>query len=135
MATLLLAGRKIIIGVLLILCGWYVVLDYLFDEDNITHLAGRYYTANYDNGVALHLYENADKPYGEPLLDQVYATQIGGSYLVARAGTDFYFLYPIAAKTTEEAQQKKMGPLLRAELMNKLLQLNGDTLLRTIGPF
>ena len=128
-------GRKVLIGALLIFCGWYIVSDYLFDKDNITHLAGRYYTGNYGDGVALHLYEDADKPYGEPLLEQVYAIQIGGRYLVARAGVDFYFLYPIAAKTTEEAQQKKMGPLLKAELMNKLLQLNGDTLLRTTGPF
>ena len=128
-------GRNVLIGSLLVFCGWYVVSDYLFDEDNITHLTGRYYTANLDNGVALHIYEDADKPYGKPLLDQVYATQIGGRYLVARAGADFYFLCPIGAKTTEEAQQKKMGPLLKGELMNKLLQLNGDTLLRTTGPF
>ncbi len=135
MTVLMPFGRKVLIGALLIFYGWYVVSDYLFDEDNITHLAGNYYTANLDNGVALHLYEDADKPYGKPLLEQVYATQMGRDYLVARAGADFYFLYPIAAQTTEEAQQKKMGPLLKAEMMKKLLQLNGDTLLRTIGPF
>ena len=135
MSALLSFGRKFLIGALLTFCAWYVVSDYLFDEDDITHLGGKYYTANYDNGVALHWYEDANKPYSEPLLDQVYATQIGGRYLVVRGGADYSFVYPIGATTIAEAQKGKVGPLLRSELMNKLLQLNGDTILRQTGPF
>lgn len=128
-------GRKILVGMFLLFCSWYALSDYLFDEDDITHLAGKYYTANLNDDVALHLYEDVDKPYGEPLLAQVYATQIAGKYLVARAGIGFYFMYPISAVTTAEAQLGKRGPFSKAELMNRLLQLNGDTLLHKTGPF
>ncbi|WP_201983817.1 hypothetical protein [Hymenobacter rubidus] len=135
MIALLPLGRKVLIGALLVFCAWYTLSDYLFDEDNITHLAGRYYTANYDDGVALHWYDDADSPYSDPLLEAVYATQVGGKYLVARTGIDSYFIFPVDAKSNAEAQKGKRGPFLKAELMNKLLQLNGDTLLRTTGPF
>lgn len=131
----LLFGRKALLVALAVFCSWYIVSDYLFDEDNITHLAGKYYTASLDDGVALHLYENADKPYNDPLLKEVFATQIGGRYLVARAGANLYFAFPVNAVTREEAQKKRMGPFSKSELMNKLLKLNGDTLLRHTHPF
>ena len=105
------------------------------DEDNITHLVGGYYTANYGEGVALHWYEDADKPYGKPLSDNVFATQLGHNYLVVRASADSYFMFPVAATTKQVAQQGKIGPLQKCELKNKLLQLNGDTLLYETGPF
>ena len=109
--------------------------DYLLDEDDITHLVGKYYTANFGEGVALHLYEDVDKPYGKPLLGQVYATQIGGRYLVAKAGAESYFMYPLVASTIAEAEKNRVGPFSKAELNNKLKQVGGDTLLREITRF
>lgn len=127
--------RKLLVGVLVAFCSWYLISDYFFDEDNITHIVGRYYTATYDEGVALHWYEDVDKPYGKPLLDNVFATQLGHNYLIVRVGADVYFMFPIAATTIQMAQQGKIGPLQKSEMNNKLLQLYGDTLLNKTGPF
>ena len=105
------------------------------DEDNISHLRGGYYTANYDNGVALHFYSDVTKPCGEPLLDKVYATYINGDQVVARAGADYYFVYSPRAASLQDAKRLQKGPLSKAELNAMLLQLTGDTTLIEVGPF
>lgn len=112
------------------------VIDWLPDEDRITHVAGRYYTAAMDNtGTALHWYKD-DASYGsEPLLEAVYNTQICGQYLVARAGVDFYLLYPIQVQSVQEANERRLGPVEKKELMNVLLRVTGDTILYQAGPF
>jgi hypothetical protein len=125
-------GLLVILGVLV---GCYVVLTTLTDDNSITHLAGHYYTASYDSGIALHWYANEKKPLGSPLLERVYDTRIGRKYLVARAGVVFYFLYPLQATSAQKANAGRLGPYSRAEVRQKLLQLTGDTVLQPVAPF
>lgn len=114
-------------------CRW--ALELLPDEDNITRVAGQYYTGAMNNGTALHWYAN-DNSYGsEPLLEAVYNTQTCGQFLVARAGIDFYFLYPIQVKSLQEANEKRVGPIDKGELKSVLLRVTGDTVLHQVGPF
>ena len=110
-------------------------MDLLPDEDNITHLAGRYYTAAMGDGTALHWYQDNTQYGNEPLLEIIYNTQTCGEYLVVRVGVDYYFLYPIEVKSLQEANSKRLGTFSKAELPRKLLQLTGDTVLRQVGPF
>lgn len=125
----------LLLAVSLLFGGCRQVLDWLPDEDHITQVAGRYYTGAMDNGIALHWYED-DSSYGsEPLLESVYNTQICGQYLVARAGVDFYFLYPIEVQSLREAEEKRIGPVEQKELMSLLLRLTGDTILHQAGSF
>ncbi|RAK69722.1 hypothetical protein [Hymenobacter edaphi] len=105
------------------------------DEDNITQLSGHYYTANYDDGVALHWYADENHPYGPPLLGRVYDTRLGRQFLVARASTDVYFLFPLSAATEAAATAGRLGPWTRAEVSQNLLRATGDTSLRAVGPF
>ncbi|TGE20169.1 hypothetical protein [Hymenobacter elongatus] len=126
---------KGIAAVAAVVGAWYILAVGLLDEDNITHLAGHYYTAGSDNGYALHWYENESTPYGGTLLEPVYDTRMSGKYLVARAGVDFYFLYPLSATSQEDASRQRRGPFLKEELNQKLLQLTADTVLRQVGPF
>ncbi|MET4106242.1 hypothetical protein ABIB60_001590 [Hymenobacter sp. UYP22] len=115
-------------------CKW--ALSLIPDEDKITHVVGQYYTAVMDeNGTALHWYQD-EYHYGtEPLLEAVYNLQLCGNYLVARAGTDFYVVYPVQVQSLEEANEKRQGPFERKELMQALLRLTGDTTLRQTDNF
>jgi hypothetical protein len=123
--------RNAMIVVAAICVGWYVVSDAIL-EDNITLLGGNYYTASFDSGTALHWYENPDKPYSEPLLDKVFETRGNGTYLVARAGVDFYYVFPWRVVSGAEANRKRLGPFSKIELKAKLLQLSGDTTLQPL---
>ncbi|WP_315996507.1 hypothetical protein [Hymenobacter endophyticus] len=115
-------------------CEW--ALSLIPDEDEITHVAGRYYTAAMgETGTALHWYQDEFHYGTEPLLEAVYDTRLCGGYLVARAGTDFYVVYPVQVQSLEEARQKRQGPFERKELMQALLRLTGDTTLRQTGNF
>jgi len=115
-------------------CKW--ALNLIPDEDKITHVAGRYYMAAMDEtGTALHWYEDESHYGTEPLLEAVYDTQLCGGYLVARAGTDFYVVYPVQVQSLEEAKQKRQGPFERKELLHTLMRLTGDTTLRKTGNF
>ena len=124
------------IGVAVALClGWYMVSVILFDEDNIRPLGGGYYTASYDEGTALHWHKDPEKFADVPLLDNVYDTQRNDSYVVARAGIDFYFVFPLRASSLVEVQQNRLGPFSKAELNIKMVQLTGDSTLRQVGSF
>ncbi|MDF7811218.1 hypothetical protein P1X16_07565 [Hymenobacter sp. YC55] len=125
---------KLILAMAVLCLSWYVLSD-LFDEDNITHLTGCYYTASYDNGTALHLYQDASRPYGKPLLDRVYAAYRSSRYLVVRAGINLYFLYPLRATSVQKAEESRVGALTKNELMKELLHLTGDTTLAPVGSF
>jgi hypothetical protein len=112
------------------------VMSLLPDEDKITHLAGNYYTAAIgERGTALHWYADEHHYGTEPLLKAVYDTQLCGDYLVARAGINFYVVYPVQVQSLEDAKQKRLGPFERKELMQVLLSLVGDTTLRQTGNF
>jgi hypothetical protein len=115
--------------------GWYVISDLVFDEDNIKSLGGNYYTSSYDSGTALRWYRNPEEPYGEPLLDQVYDIKRNSRYLVARAGTNFYYIFPLHAASCQDAKKQQLGPFTQAELKMKLLQVSKDTVLHEVGAF
>jgi hypothetical protein len=117
------------------LLGLFVLSMALFDEDNFQSLGGGYYTASYDEGTALHWHENPEKFADAPLLDKLYDTQRNDSYVVARAGTDFYFAFPLRASTLAEVQQNRLGPFSKAELTAKMMQLTGDSTLQQVGSF
>ena len=124
------------IGTMVALClGWYVLANALFDEDNIRPLGGGYYTASSGGGTALHWHEDPEKFADEPLLDRVYNTQRNKSYVVVRAGTDFYFAFPLRVASSMEAQQNRLGPFSRSELNLKMVQLTGDSTLHQVGSF
>jgi hypothetical protein len=107
----------------------------LFNEDNFQSLGGGYYTASYDEGTALHWHEDPEKFADAPLLDKVYDIQRNGSYVVARAGIDFYFAFPLRASTLVEVQQNRLGPFSKAELNAKMTRLTGDSTLHQVGSF
>ncbi|TVT39378.1 hypothetical protein FNT36_17130 [Hymenobacter setariae] len=124
------------VGAIVALClGWYVVSNEFFDGDDIRSLGGGYYTANYDEGTALHWHKDPEKFADEPLLDKVYDTQRNDSYVVARAGINFYFAFPLRASSLAEVQQNRLGPFSRSELDRKMVQLTGDSALRPVGRF
>jgi len=114
---------------------WYIASNELFDEDNICLLGGGYYTASYDEGTALHWHKDPQKFADAPLLDKVYATCRNDNYVVARAGTDFYFAFPLRVSSLAEAQRNRLGPFSKAELTRKMVQLTGDSTLRRIEDF
>jgi hypothetical protein len=115
--------------------GSYVVAVEFFDGDDIRPLGGGYYTANYDEGTALCWHKDPDKFADAPLLDKVYDTQRNDSFIVVRAGTDFYFAFPLRASSVAYVQQKRLGPFSKAELNIKMVQLTGDSTLRHVGSF
>jgi hypothetical protein len=124
------------LGAAAALClGWYVVTNEFFDGDNIRPLGGGYYTSNLDEGTALHWHKDLEKFTDTPLLEKVYDTQRNGSYVVVRAGTDFYFAFPLRVTSLSEAQQKRLGPFSKAELNIKMVQLTGDSTLHQVGSF
>lgn len=126
---------RMLFSVVLLFGICWLLYSYIYDEDNITHIAGYYYTSSLNNGTALHLYENGFVPVSEPLLEQVYGTQINAKLLIARAGTDMYFLYPLRARSLSEATAQRRGPYSKQELHQTLKQLSGDTVLYEVGPF
>jgi hypothetical protein len=115
--------------------GGYVIAAELSDEDNIRLLGGGYYTASYDNGTALHWHDEPEKFADKPLLEKVYGTQGNARYVVARAGTNFYFAFPLQVASREEAQRKQLGPFSRTELTKEMMRLTGDSTLHQIGVF
>lgn len=124
------------LGAAVAMClGWYVITNEFFDGDDIHQLGGGYYTANYDVGTALHWHKDPDKFADAPILDKVYDTRRNDSYLVARAGTNLYFAFPLRASSLSEVQQNRIGPLSRANMSIKMAQLTGDSTLRQVGIF
>ncbi|RZK42940.1 MAG: hypothetical protein EOO57_00580 [Hymenobacter sp.] len=105
------------------------------DEDNIRLLGSGYYTASYDEGTALHWHKDPEKFTDEPLLDKVYDTCRNDSYVIARAGADFYFAFPLRVSSLSEAQRNRLGPFSKVELNKKMVQLTGDSTLRQVGDF
>ena len=124
------------LGATLAAClGLYVVAAELTDEDDFQLLYGGYYTARYDSGTALHWHKDLDQFGDEPLLDRIYAAHRNDSYVIVRAGTNFYFAFPIKVSSLREVQEKRLGPFREPELKKKMLQLTGDSTFRQVGDF
>jgi hypothetical protein len=115
--------------------GWYIVSNEFFDGDDIRPVGGGYYTANLDEGTALYWHKDPEKFIDAPLLEKIYDTQRNNSYVIVRAGIDFYFAFPLQVSSLSAAQQNRLGPFSKVELNSKMVQLTGDSTLRHVGSF